>query len=138
MATHGTWRRLREELNGSIGGPSDRDLELFVAIPAIGRRGGGRSGEAPAANQRIGWLFNGSMPSLRSQATLALLIALAAGALLAGCSGGSQERDPAVIRVPADEPTIQRGVDAARDGDAVLVAPGTYLTDRPPRPTARC
>jgi hypothetical protein len=33
----------------------------------------------------------------------------------------------AVIHVPADEPTIQAGINAAKNGDKVLVGPGTYF-----------
>lgn len=33
----------------------------------------------------------------------------------------------ATINVPADQPTIQAGIDAAVDRDTILVAPGTYV-----------
>jgi Right handed beta helix region len=33
----------------------------------------------------------------------------------------------ATVRVPEDQPTIQAGIDAAGDGDIVLIAPGTYV-----------
>ena len=32
----------------------------------------------------------------------------------------------AVIHVPIDQPTIQSGIDAAKDGDTVLIAEGIY------------
>ena len=41
-------------------------------------------------------------------------------------SGAPGKRPPAVVRVPADKPTIQAAIEAAGEGDVVLVAPGKY------------
>jgi len=51
-----------------------------------------------------------------------LLCSLAAGLLAFASSLGA-----ATIPVPADQPTIQAGLDSAVAGDTVLVAPGAYL-----------
>ncbi|MFJ6620135.1 right-handed parallel beta-helix repeat-containing protein [Kitasatospora sp. NPDC091335] len=72
-------------------------------------------------------------PSRGTPAVKRLPVLLAAAVLaLSGCSSGgsssSDARHPGgtVVRVPQNFPTIQQAVDVAREGDTVLVDPGTY------------
>lgn len=58
------------------------------------------------------------------QVRVVLLRALLVGSLASGYTLASAAQ--ATIHVPADQPTIQSGIDAAQNGDTVLVAPGTY------------
>ena len=46
--------------------------------------------------------------------------------VIVGLMGFSVQSFAAIINVPADQPTIQSGIDAARNGDTVIVADGTY------------
>ncbi|MBV2154861.1 nitrous oxide reductase family maturation protein NosD [Kitasatospora sp. SUK 42] len=67
------------------------------------------------------------------RATLPALL-IAAALALSGCSSGTgsssssdaHHPDGTVVKVPQDFPTIQKAVDVAREGDTVLVSPGTY------------
>jgi parallel beta-helix repeat protein len=52
-----------------------------------------------------------------------MMILLLTGSLLAAAA---QEPSGRTLRVPADHPTIQSAIDAARSGDTVLVEPGVY------------
>ncbi|MET7298949.1 right-handed parallel beta-helix repeat-containing protein [Embleya sp. NPDC005575] len=60
------------------------------------------------------------------------LVLVCIAPVLAGCSStdskASAEKHPAgnVVRVPQDFRTVQKAVDAAREGDTVLVDPGVY------------
>ncbi len=53
-----------------------------------------------------------------------LLRSLLVGSIASGYTLASAAQ--ATIHVPADQPTIQSGIDAAQNGDTVLVAPGNY------------
>ncbi|MFF8772651.1 right-handed parallel beta-helix repeat-containing protein [Kitasatospora sp. NPDC015120] len=68
--------------------------------------------------------------SPRRTALTSLVVAVALAA--AGCSSSGPAAEDAehpagsVVRVPEDFPTVQKAVDVAREGDTVLIGPGTY------------
>lgn len=68
-----------------------------------------------------------SVPALAAVALLTLALVAAACGDEGGDSGESAKKASyATVAVPADQPTIQKAVDAAKPGDLVLISPGTY------------
>lgn len=59
----------------------------------------------------------------RSHTTRLLVAMFVATTVISSCGGDATSR---TLNVPADHSTIQAAVDAAKPGDLVLVAPGTY------------
>jgi hypothetical protein len=61
---------------------------------------------------------------------LVALLLVSAVVLVSGCAAPAPpetaEKDPAILAVPADFPTITEAVDAAAEGDTVLVSAGVY------------
>lgn len=60
---------------------------------------------------------------------LKTLVARFLAVVIVACLGAVGATRAATVRVPLDEPTIQAGVNAADQGDTVLVAPGVYSGD---------
>ena len=69
-------------------------------------------------------LIHHSVRLSRAVNRLAVIACIAAFVALAAPLRASSA--PAVINVPADQPTIQSAIDAAANGDTVVVTPGTY------------
>ncbi|MGO9019511.1 MAG: right-handed parallel beta-helix repeat-containing protein [Syntrophobacteraceae bacterium] len=61
--------------------------------------------------------------SRRQPTRILCLLAIITGLFLYSALGAGA----ATLNVPGDYPTIQAGIDAAQDGDTVLVGPGTYM-----------
>lgn len=63
--------------------------------------------------------------------TLEVVLRLTAGAILTlsifALASDSAMAEGAILHVPADQPTIQAAINAAANGDTVLIAPGTYF-----------